>query len=288
MGGFLPSDNPWWVGAPTKLLSKAVLVPGKADIKAFEANSTLTLPVYTLTFEIPSDDSIFTGKAKRHDTLRMDLGDVVKMVIPGYKPKSYSMSALRKHENEFDITIKVYPDGRASGYLDQLAVGDTIGSFGMRKGKLRQTPTNSSPFVVGLIAYGVGITEAWPIAKAELDDHREADKVILLWASRTKADTFWNQEMEDYQRKYPDKFQLVHIFSRETVEGCLYGRVDSSVLAKVFKTNNDDDNKNCNVVNNQELRFLSVGTKQMMKRTDEMLEEIGFPMSQHSLLAKES
>merc|ERR1711862_53355 len=187
-------------------------------------------------------------------------------------------SALRKDQNEFDITIKVYPNGRASGYLDRLAVGDTIGSFGLQKGKIRQTPGSGKPFVVGLIAYGVGITEAWPIAKAELEEHGEADKVILLWASRTKSDTFWNDEMEGYQKKYPDRFQLVHIFSRETVPGCLHGRIDSSVLASVFKKDN----------NNEGLRLLSVGTKPMMRMTDEMLEEIGFPISRYALLASKS
>jgi len=269
--------NPWWIGAPTKLVNKAVHVPGKADAKAFEPGSTLTLPVYTLTFEIPSDDSSFTGKAKKHDTLRLDLGDVVKMVIPGYKPKSYSMSALRKDQNEFDITIKIYPNGRASGYLDKLVVGDTIGSFGIQKGKVRHIPPQKTPFVVGLIAYGVGITEAWPIAKAELEDHGEADKVVLLWASRTKADTFWTDEIKDYQKRYPEKFRLVNIFSRENVEGSLHGRIDSSVLKDVFKSDNDDDQ-------NEGLRFLSVGTKPMMRLTDDMLNDIGFPMSRHSLL----
>ena len=271
--------NPWWTGAPTKLVNKSILVPGKAVTEALEPGSTLHLPVYTLTFEIPDDDSsIFTGKAKRHDTLRIDLGDIVKMVIPGYKPKSYSVSALRKDQNEFDITIKIYPNGRASGYLDRLVIGDTIRSFGLQKGKVRQTPGScQTPFVVGLIAYGVGITEAWPIAKAELEEHGEADKVVLLWASRTKMDTFWNDEMKDYQNRHPDKFQLVHIFSRENVPGCLHGRIDSGVLANVFKR--DGDNKN------EGLRFLSVGTKRMMKLTDEMLEEIGFPMPRHALLA---
>ena len=38
--------------------------------------------------------------------VRIDHGDVVKVIIPDYKPKSYSMSC--KRANEFDITVKVY------------------------------------------------------------------------------------------------------------------------------------------------------------------------------------
>eukprot|EP00548_Thalassiothrix_antarctica_P014734 CAMPEP_0194177662 /NCGR_PEP_ID=MMETSP0154-20130528/11380_1 /TAXON_ID=1049557 /ORGANISM="Thalassiothrix antarctica, Strain L6-D1" /LENGTH=289 /DNA_ID=CAMNT_0038892307 /DNA_START=107 /DNA_END=973 /DNA_ORIENTATION=+ len=279
------NTNPWWIGVPTKLVQKTTLVPGTATVEAFNSDSILTLPVYTLTFEIPCDEYAFTGKAKRHDRLRIDLGDIVKMVIPGYKPKSYSMSALRlqggdesKDENctgEFDVTFKVYPNGRASGYLDSLRVGDEISSFGLHKNKIRHKPLDSSS-IVGLVAYGVGITEAWPIAKAELDDYNNNEsKVVLLWSSRTTKDTFWNDEISEYQQKYPNKFVLVQIFSREKVHGCLYGRINLDVLRKVFKEDNEADDGS---------RFLSVGTKPMMAMTDRMLEEIGFPIPKHALL----
>merc|ERR1711957_610004 len=246
------SETTSWRGVPTKLIRKTTLVPGEAAIDALGPHSTANLPVHTLTFAIPSEEasSSLTGKAKRHGTVQIALGDIVKMVIPGYKPKSYSMSALREHE--FDVTLKVYPNGRASGFLDRLNVGNTIQSFGMHKGKTRQ-PGGS---LVGLVAYGVGITEAWPIAKAELNGNA-AGKVVLLWASRTKSDTFRNEEMEEYEKKYPDRFQLVHIYSREQVPGCLHGRINPEVLGDVFGSD-------------AEARFLSVGTKAMMRLTDQM------------------
>ena len=85
---------PWWAGVPTTLLRKTPLVTAAQD----------RLPVYTLTFAIPSSDDKITpgGKAQPHADIALDLGDVVKMVIPGYKPKSYSVSALR--DDEFDVT----------------------------------------------------------------------------------------------------------------------------------------------------------------------------------------
>ena len=78
------------------------------------------LPVYTLTFQNPPSTSA-SGLG-----CRMDLGDVVKVCVPHYKPKSYSMSAERTADREFDITVKVYPKGRASGYLDSIQIGETI------------------------------------------------------------------------------------------------------------------------------------------------------------------
>lgn len=52
---------------------------------------------------------------------------------------------------------------------------------------------------VGLVAYGVGITEALPVAAAELSKS-EAEVVHLIWASKTFGDTFWHDSIAEVQR----------------------------------------------------------------------------------------
>lgn len=250
-------EKPWWEGVPTKLIRKTTLVEEGED----------RLPVHTLTFAIPKGEHHFTGKARPHTDIRLDMGDVVKMVIPGYKPKSYSMSALRQEEGEFDVTVKVYPNGRASGYLDRLKVGDEIGSFGIVKNRSR----NPGKYV-GIICFGVGITEGIPVARAECEKG-DAEKVVLLWASRTSADTFWHQELQQLKQRFPEKFELVNILSREKNENCLHGRINPSILQQVFSFKDPN-----------EARFLCVGTKEMMKQTDNMLMEIGYQIPQNQLL----
>jgi ferredoxin-NADP reductase len=237
------------IGVPTKLIKKITLVEESPD----------RLPVHTLTFEIPTGAS-FTGKAQPHSKVRLDMGDVVKMVIPNYKPKSYSMSALR--ETEFDVTIKVYPNGRASGFLDRLKIGDEINTFGMKSKKSR----NPGDFV-GVIAFGVGITEGLPMSRAELEKG-DAENVILLWASRTSADTFWHSEIEDLLQAYPDRFKVVRILSREKKDDCLFGRINPEVLREVFS-----ENLSRCAREHKRARFLPVGTKEMMSQTNEMLVE---------------
>ena len=253
----LTTETPWWTGVPTKLIKKTALIAAAPD----------HLPVYTLTFAIPKD-AMFTGRAKPHSEVRIDLGDVVKMVIPNYKPKSYSMSALR--ETEFDVTLKVYPNGRASGFLDRLKIGENINTFGVSANRRR----NPGAFV-GIIAYGVGMTEGLPIAKAELEKG-DAKRVMLLWASRTSSDTFWNDDIAALTEKYPDTFEIVHILSREKREGCLHGRINPSVLQQVFQPT---DRENA--------RFLSVGTKEMMRMTDRYFAENNFHMPEHHLIPKQ-
>lgn len=253
------------MGAPTKLVRKTTLVPQDSN----------HLPVYTLTFQIPRDHK-FSGRAQPLQNVRIDMGDVVKMVIPNYKPKSYSMSALREEEGEFDVTLKVYPNGRASGYLDRLKVGSVTNAFGMRSGRTR----NPGRFF-GAVAYGVGITEILPVAAAELAKG-DAEKVVVLWANRTMGDTFWHDRIKHLEEKYGDRFEMVYILSREDPPPrMLQGRINPTVLQSVFEPRLAEAK-----IDRKDARFLAVGTKEMIYETGQMFGSIGFPMSRHELLPK--
>ena len=66
------------------------------------------------------------------------------------------------------------------------------------------------------------------------------------------------------------------IFSRESKEGARSGRITPDVLREVFLEPWGMGRKG--------VRFLAVGTKEMMRSTDAMLASIGFPMGKHALL----
>ena len=226
-------------------------------------------PVFTLTFANPSNAPQALG-------VRIDHGDVIKVQVPGREgPKSYSMSAAR--DGEFDITFKLYPGGLCSGYLHSLKIGDAMECFG--KGQKRRDPGSH----VGLVAYGVGITECLPMAAAELRKD-EAKAVTLLWASKKYGDKFWLDSIEELRRAYPVRFSFATILSREKREGSLQGRIDADVLKQVFLDSwNGDVDKNS-------MRFLAIGTKPMMKDCYGHLETLGFEASKdggkHALLKK--
>jgi len=266
----------WWTGVPTKLIRKTTLVQPSCAVNSSEYRTTSHFAVHTLTFEIPQGHT-FGGPTIPHNDIRLDYGDVIKMVIPGYKPKSYSVSDLRPNENEMDVTIKVYPNGRASGFLDRLKIGDTVNTFGMSSRRSR----NAGKFFGG-IAYGVGITEILPVAEAELKKG-DAEKVVVLWASRTSGDTFWSEKIAELEKLYANKFEMVYIYSREKSKdpAILNGRIDSKVLQNVFEPRIKLAGMDKKVV-----RFLAIGTKYMMSMTSSMLAEIGYPMSNHMLLKK--
>lgn len=256
-----------------RLLKKTCLV---------EASSG-RLPVYTLTFSNPPG---LTSLG-----VRMDHADVVNVCIPeDYKhhakhhrshsfyptAQPYSMSAERP--GEFDITVKVYPGGRCSDYLGNvLQVGETLEVF--KAGQKHRRPGK----YVGIVAYGVGITEAFPIAKAELEKS-DAENVRLLWANKTLGDTFWHEQFDAVCQSYPGRFSIVNILSRDQQEGCLHGRISGQTLSDMFDAYWRSTCAQENEVYRDQVRFLVVGTKQMVNDTNAMLKELGYPWLGHSLL----
>ena len=232
------------------LLRKATLVEALPE--------TGQLPVRTLTFAAP---------AALVDGFRLDHGDVLKVVVPDVKAKSYSISAIRP--GEFDVTIKVYPGGACSGYLDSVKVGEAISVFKHERANKERRPGTH----VGVVAFGVGITEALPVAKAEAEKP-DARQVHLLWGARTLGDTFWREECERLEREHR-KVTVTRILSREDREGCLKGRIDAGVLADLFGSWAPAG-----------ARFLVVGTKAMMREAERNLEAAGFPWPASALLLK--
>lgn len=242
-----------------KMASRAQLLRKVAIVEA----GVDRLPVNTLTFANP--------KGMKSLGVRMDYGDVIKVVVPGYKPKSYSMSDERP--GEFDITFKVYPNGRASGYLDRIPIGGEIEVF--RRGSNRRQPGR----FVCLLAFGVGITEALSITAAELSQ-QEAEHVHLIWASRTFADTFWSDKLANLKEKYGSRFDVSIVLSREEREGCHFGRITTEKLNSLLR----EAWANVADFDPSKVRFVTVGTKAMMREAEAMIAELGWPMPEHSLL----
>merc|ERR1712227_241970 len=98
-------------------------------------------------------------------------------------------------------------------------------------------------------------------------------KVTVLWASRTEADTFWKDEIDELRQTYGnDTFELKHVFSREERDGCYHGRINPDVVRDAFELVNSSDEQqkpNDNHDDDDMLfpLFLAVGTKEMMKMT---------------------
>lgn len=110
----------------------------------------------------------------------------------------------------FDLVIKVYPGGRTSSHLDALALGEAALMSGPYPPWAMQMRRNAAPgMAVGIVACGVGITEALPVARAQLaapageaGASAVVRRVVLVWQCRTAADVFWRSELRALLAQY--------------------------------------------------------------------------------------
>lgn len=259
---------------PFVLQSKELLLPGSSG-----SGHNGSLPLWRLTFALPSNTTL---------GLDLGLGEHVKVRLPegmdckhsekGTKPRSYSPTSYPERKGSFDLIVKEYEHGCCSKYLAGVEVGEHVL---MSKGwplPASMIMQRSGGLRLGLIAMGIGITEAVWVAREELRKS-ELTTVRLLYANRYFADRVMLEELDGLKRDYPDRFTLEDLVSREQHAAARHGRASAEILRAVF-----DD---AWAVDHSTVRFLCVGTKPMKQNVWDMLESNGYSQKVHALLVKQ-
>jgi ring-1,2-phenylacetyl-CoA epoxidase subunit PaaE len=182
-----------------------------------------------ITFDVPDelreDYAFIQGQ---HLTLRTELaGDDVRRNYSICSP--VSAGVLR-------IAVKRLPGGAFSEHaLDQLRVGDVVDVM-TPSGRFftELDPANEKSYVC--IAAGSGITPVLSIVATTLEVEPRS-RVTLIYANRTHASVMFLEEVEDLKDRYPDRFSLIHVLSREAQEVELFsGRLDVPRMQRFLDT----------------------------------------------------
>jgi ring-1,2-phenylacetyl-CoA epoxidase subunit PaaE len=132
------------------------------------------------------------------------------------------------------VAVKRLPGGAFSEHaLDVLRAGDVLEVM---------TPTGG--FHTGLdaghqkhyvcVAAGSGITPILSIVASTLAAE-PGSTVTLVYANRTHRTVMFLEEVEDLKDRYPDRFQLLHVLSREPQEVELFsGRLDADRFGRIL------------------------------------------------------
>ncbi|GAB2749447.1 phenylacetate-CoA oxygenase/reductase subunit PaaK [Salinifilum aidingensis] len=172
-----------------------------------------------VTFEVPGEAAdVFDFRPGQSLTLRRRLPD-------GEHRRSYSICAARG--SALRIGVRLVPDGLFSSWLvNEVAPGDVIevqpptGSF---------SPGDDTSDRHVLVAAGSGITPVLSIAASLL---RETNAhVTLVYGNRRSDTVMFADELADLKDRFPARFELVHVLSREPRESDLVsGRLDGAKL----------------------------------------------------------
>ncbi len=188
----------------------------------------LTADSVAITFDVPDElrnDYRFT--AGQHVAVRLAVaGDDVR--------RNYSICAPA--DGPLRVAVKRLPGGVFSSYvMERLQPGDTVevmtpsGRFGTRL-----NPAQRKSYAA--IAAGSGITPILSIITTVLAVEPEST-VALVYGNRTTGSVMFLEELEDLKNRYPERFEMFHVLSREPQEVELFsGRLDRQRLERFLAT----------------------------------------------------
>jgi ring-1,2-phenylacetyl-CoA epoxidase subunit PaaE len=177
-----------------------------------------------ITFEVPENlEDQYAFKAGQYLTLRQDVEGVEER-------RSYSICAPVGKPPR--IGVRRVEGGLFSAELvDQLRVGDTLEVL-PPLGKF--SPTLETPAHHAFVAAGSGITPVLSIVATVLAADEDS-RVTLLYGNRRTDTVMFAEELADLKDVYRDRFQLVHVLSKEPRDVELFtGRLDAEKLATLL------------------------------------------------------
>lgn len=144
--------------------------------------------------------------------------------------RSYSFSSSPNVDEPLAITVKRVDNGEISRFLHhQTRIGDIINVL-EPQGLFYYDPQADQERTLFLFAAGVGITPLYAILKTALTAE-EKTKVVLIYSNRSVENTVFYDELLDWQKRYPDRFEIVWIFSSS--KNLLHARLNRDYLIRI-------------------------------------------------------
>lgn len=174
-----------------------------------------------VTFDVPDGVEGFDFAAGQALTLRR--------VVDGVEHRrTYSICAAVGERPR--IGVREVPGGLFSRWLlEEVRPGDVVDAQ-RPTGSFRADPATPGHHLC--IAAGSGITPMLSIAASVLAN--PASTLTLLYGNRTTASVMFAEELADLKDSHGDRFELVHVLSREPREVDLFsGRLDADRLRTI-------------------------------------------------------
>jgi ring-1,2-phenylacetyl-CoA epoxidase subunit PaaE len=188
----------------------------------------LTDDAVTVTFDVPPElESAYRFIQGQHVTIRTNLaGDDER--------RSYSICAPAG-AGTLRIGVKVIPGGHFSQFARN----------GLRPGDVLEVMTPAGRFHTALdpanakhycaVAAGSGITPILSIAATTLATEPHS-RFTVLYGNRTSRSVMFVEDLEDLKDRYPDRFHLIHVLSREPSDSdLLSGRIDRDRFTRITR-----------------------------------------------------
>ncbi|KAK0666503.1 hypothetical protein QBC41DRAFT_325753 [Cercophora samala] len=195
-----------------------------------------------LRFELP-DPSQSSGLSLSSALLTVSFPPTNGRWTPVIRP--YTPTNPLDEPGFVELTVKLYPNGKQSGYLHSLKPGDSITC--LRIPEYVWQPNKHEH--VALIAGGAGITPIYQLIQGILANPEDKTRITLVWGVNGDRDIFLKNEFAELQSKYPGRFRAEYVVSQPEA-GSTYrkGYVNGKVLEELGLGANEEKNKDIKVM----------------------------------------
>ena len=187
-----------------------------------------TADCVSVVFEIPDNlktDFIF----QQGQSLTM------RKIISGEEVRRTYSICSSPLDNEWKVAIKRVDGGLFSSFAnkelkrgDELEVMQPVGKF-----YVELNPANKKNYLA--IAAGSGITPVLSIIKTTLQTEPQSE-FTLIYGNKSRSSIIFFEELEGLKNKYLERFNLVHILSRERTDASInFGRINEEKLKNLSK-----------------------------------------------------
>lgn len=195
--------------------------------------SRLTPEAVAVSFAVPDAlRDAFVFVPGQHLTLRATIdGQDVR--------RSYSICRSRRdarERGELRVAAARVDDGLMSNWLnDAVRAGDEIDVM-QPMGTFVTPPGEGRPRHHVAFAAGSGITPVMSLLTSVLQENPD-DTATLVFGNRRTSSIMFVEELADLKNEYPERFQLIHVLSREMQDAqLLSGRLDAARIRAIVET----------------------------------------------------
>lgn len=183
----------------------------------------------------PGDNLTFRFEEVEERYPKYLAGQFVSLVFPGQHRevrRSYSFNSSPDVDEPLAITVKRVENGEISRFLHhKTAVGDILLAQ-EPQGQFSYQPNAAHKRDVFLFAAGVGITPLFSILKTALVRELHS-KITLVYSNRSKEHTLFYHELNDWQKKYPGRLNIIWVFSNS--KNLMTARLNKFYIERLLK-----------------------------------------------------
>lgn len=184
----------------------------------------LTEDAVAVTFDVPTE-------LQEHFDFGAGQSLTIRKVVDGTEHRrSYSICAPAGALPR--VGVREIPGGGmfSSWLTREVRVGDRV-EVGTPSGRFRADPAAGGRHVC--IAAGSGITPMLSVAATVLTNPDA--QVTLIYGNRTSGSVMFAEEIADLKNRYPSRFEVIHVLSREPRTVDLFsGRLDAERLRRLL------------------------------------------------------